>query len=396
MVRETDRVSYPRIRQSLLAAYGTETELENDGQETPNKDVLDIQNSDELVIWVKQDPTQAYQTIDRLRRDYEETLVEAEHTVKENTRLNQETDKLKRDLADRHDVVDFLRNRIQTLNEEAEIREATPTSSIEKIQKTTKIPDPPIFKGDRDEIEEWLVKIRNKLRANHDHYPTEEAKLAYAETRIEGNAAKQIRPRMNFDNSSAFRTVQELLEYLKEIYGDPHRKQTVLAEYRALRQDKRDFNTFWGEFQRLAAELEDYSESYKIEDLYEKLAWSIKKQLAIGTERATSLTTLARQCQRIDHDLKAISKTYDRKASPKGTNRIPTTPTTNTAAGTTTPPARTPHQNPAKEQLMKEGRCFGCGEIGHLAKDCPSKKKKFPAPKQVRGTSEEPNEDSEN
>jgi hypothetical protein len=58
---------------------------------------------------------------------------------------------------------------------------ATPSSDTERIHKTTKIPDPPVFKGDRDEIEEWLAKMPNKLRVNHDHYPTEAAKLVYAE-----------------------------------------------------------------------------------------------------------------------------------------------------------------------------------------------------------------------
>lgn len=119
--------------------------------------------------------------IDRIRRGHEETLTETEQTVNENTRLNEKVNNLKRDLADRRDVVDFLRTRIQTLEEETDNRGATPSSGTKRIHKTTKIPDPPVFKSDRDEIEEWLAKMRNKVRANHDHYPTEAAKLAYAE-----------------------------------------------------------------------------------------------------------------------------------------------------------------------------------------------------------------------
>ena len=119
---------------------------------------------------------------------------------------------------------------------------------LEKPQKSTKIPDPPVFKGDREEIEEQLIKIRNKLRANKDYYSTKEVKLAYSETRIEGTAAKYIRPRIDPESLAAFAIVKELFDYLKNIYGDSYRRQIVLAEYRTLKQSNRDFDCFQEDF----------------------------------------------------------------------------------------------------------------------------------------------------
>jgi hypothetical protein len=54
-----------------------------------------------------------------------------------------------------------------------------------RAEKTSKIPDASIFKdGQIPTFDAWRRAIRNKLRSNYDHYPTEEAKLGYVLSRV--------------------------------------------------------------------------------------------------------------------------------------------------------------------------------------------------------------------
>lgn len=52
--------------------------------------------------------------------------------------------------------------------------------------------------------------------------------------------------------------------------------KTTNTRYRIMRQGDRDFNDFWAEFQRLAAEL-DHSEGTLIDDLIEKSHYTIQQ-----------------------------------------------------------------------------------------------------------------------
>jgi hypothetical protein len=56
-----------------------------------------------------------------------------------------------------------------------------------KTKKLTKIPDLPIL-TDRKEpkFEDWLLRIKDKLAANKDHYPTAALRLAYVKSQYRG------------------------------------------------------------------------------------------------------------------------------------------------------------------------------------------------------------------
>ncbi|KAK4095659.1 hypothetical protein N658DRAFT_528287 [Parathielavia hyrcaniae] len=59
-------------------------------------------------------------------------------------------------------------------------------------EKSTKIPDPPIFYNERDrdteEFEQWYRDIKNKLEVNGDHFRNDRARQAYVESRLGGKA----------------------------------------------------------------------------------------------------------------------------------------------------------------------------------------------------------------
>jgi len=68
---------------------------------------------------------------------------------------------------------------------------ASPAS--EGPKKSVKLPDPPILMdGKEPKISEWLLKMKNKLTANSDHYTTEPLKMAYIQTRT-GDYTDQVR-----------------------------------------------------------------------------------------------------------------------------------------------------------------------------------------------------------
>jgi hypothetical protein len=53
----------------------------------------------------------------------------------------------------------------------------------EKTKKLTKIPDPPILTdGKEPKFEDWLLRIKDKLATNKDHYLTAALRLAYVKS----------------------------------------------------------------------------------------------------------------------------------------------------------------------------------------------------------------------
>ena len=81
---------------------------------------------------------------------------------------------------------------------------------------------------------DWLSRIKNKLRENADHYPTESMKLAYVEGLIGGKATKHISPRLRDDAVDPYSTVQDLFEHLTSAYENPNRLFTAKNDFKKL------------------------------------------------------------------------------------------------------------------------------------------------------------------
>ncbi|OAF61213.1 hypothetical protein VC83_02476 [Pseudogymnoascus destructans] len=145
-------------------------------------------------------------------------------------------------------------------------------------------------------------------------------------------------------------------------------------------QNKDNFATFWAEFQRLTVEL-DYSEETLIDDLCHKV--NTKMQTALIAEiNPSSLHAFAQKCLLIDQniqqlqiqDARTVPQVIQQAFKPQDFHSKAKQPTTNPPAGFRPPRLyRAPHQNPATENLMQEGRCFHCQQTGHRAYECPTK-----------------------
>jgi hypothetical protein len=97
---------------------------------------------------------------------------------------------LEETLAQKNAMIALKNTTIERLQRKIGSEEATAS------KRFIKLPDPPIFESREQNIELWLSRMRNKLRANADHYSTDESKIAYTKSRISGEAALHIAPRI--------------------------------------------------------------------------------------------------------------------------------------------------------------------------------------------------------
>ena len=167
-----------------------------------------------------------------------------------------------------------------------------------------------------------------------------------------------------------------MLAYLEQVFGDSNRRRNAEHKFWYLHQTG-NFNTFWTEFLRLSVEL-DRNEATLISNLTHKLLVEMRLQLINGDEEPTDLFQYSERCRRVYQGLQEIARAKALEESIGEcvvTEVVAPVPRFNTKPMTIRT-AKSSHQPVISErdQLMKEGRCFSCREVGHRTIDCPSKK----------------------
>lgn len=149
-------------------------------------------------------------------------------------------------------------------------------SELTSPKKSIKLPDPPVLSDGLD--------LLSKLRSNFNHHPPEVLRMDYIKIRCDGAAMGHITPRRRKDAAKLFATGEEMFNLLERAYGNPSCQHTAMNKFRALQMQDEEFNIFWAEFQRLAANL-DHGDSTLISELTRKLIPSLQRQLTTGEKQ---------------------------------------------------------------------------------------------------------------
>ena len=155
-------------------------------------------------------------------------------------------------------------------------RDLRPLRPSPTARLTPKLPDPPIFKGDRSKFEDWKLKILDKLTLNNDHYPSESFKIAYVLTRLGGKAVQHTIFRRRSNTNKPYLTVQDLLDHMRDVYETPIYliEDERFWHGQTMKQGNRSFAEFYAEFIQIFGH-----RGYSDEHLFFQLQWRLNPQL---------------------------------------------------------------------------------------------------------------------
>jgi hypothetical protein len=315
-----------------------------------------------------------------------------------------------------------LETQIAALVEHLRISNLTPTTSVSNPDpprvKSERHPDPKPFEGDAKDLDRFTSQLYNKLKMNADRYPTEEERVGYAFSRLDGTAATAMEGFWS-QGSCSIHSIVDFTAHLERLYGNPNKREHAANQWLVLRQGNREFTDFLSEFERLAA-------VGKIDDSVQK-----RRQLglAIGDKLRYRMVTLDSvpedyvsfrdKCIQIEsrlseaNVLSAISKAHTNTGTraPTGntrsahlppahgttktpfvssTYRAPPAPPASPATGANATPVveRTTTQGgnlmdlsrnrgpltPEEKQRRRDNNlCLYCAGPGHIARECPSR-----------------------
>jgi hypothetical protein len=276
----------------------------------------------------------------------------------------------------------------------------TPVSSLSQPPRySKKLPDPTyLTNGDDPTFESWRFQIKNKLRANADHFPTEEDKIAYVFNRTAGNAQKHLSPRIDEDSPVQFTAATQMIQHLASIYVNPNKARDARYKYNKLLMKSSDlFREFQTTFLYLAGEGQIHESNLRM-DLFDKITPQLQERLAATLEDLDTYEKFATRCLSLDTELRRIHARIERQkrftkenkavittAAPKITppTNLTVLPSTPIFPRTTTPAStRTPTTEPTARQLTpglhpQPLSCFNCKATGHVSRECPEPKRKL-------------------
>jgi hypothetical protein len=249
--------------------------------------------------------------------------------------------------------------------------ESALTQADKPPQRSVKVPDPPeLTDGKSPKYQNWLLQMKNKLRANHDHYPDEAAKVAYIYGRTKDDASNLLYPHLQEEESSL--TVKEAFDILDIAFVNPHREIRARDEYRSLLMKNSAFQEFYTKFLHLANEAKVPQEQ-RMDDMMYKLSYDLQRMLLPQRTHIKTLADLVSTCQLVDSESKALDARVNRRreVNKDKSKDIAKDNAKKDAIKDKKIPAKYEKDDSAKAALRKEGKCFKCQQAGHRANECP-------------------------
>ncbi len=248
------------------------------------------------------------------------------------------------------------------------------STSISKDQfsKLIKLSDSSLFKDSKQNVNNWLSWMRNKLKMNKNHFSIEKMKIAYVKSRVSETTIKHIALRMRDMITNLFLEAEEILLIINKMYDDFNWHHTTQRQFLKLYQNKIFFHEFWMKFQRLSAKLE-YNNETLLNDLQHKISSDLQRVMI--NERTMNLNEFVDICMQVNVRLTKLNARSALKTSTTQVTRFITSilmmiTTATSASISAWKKLRISNVDFAREKLFKKELCFKCKKSEHRAYDC--------------------------
>ncbi|KAI4085795.1 MAG: hypothetical protein L6R37_008469, partial [Teloschistes peruensis] len=117
-------------------------------------------------------------------------------------------------------VATTLQNQSQSIRLDTPAPSSPTTAST--IHRSEKLPDTPEYDGDRDRLDAWEQSLIQRMHVNHDRYPTDREKIAYAESRLTiGKKAHNLMGQYRRDGLCYLTSFVDWRQKLRHLCGNP-------------------------------------------------------------------------------------------------------------------------------------------------------------------------------
>ena len=169
--------------------------------------------------------------------------------------------------------------------------------SKDRFLRLIKLSDSSLFEDSRQNVNNWLSWMQNKLKINKNHFSIEEMKIAYVKSRVNETMIKHIAFRMKDMITNSFLEAEEILSIINKMYDDLNWHHTTQQQFLKLYQNKIIFHEFWMKFQRLSVKLE-YNNETLLDDLQHKISSDLQRVMI--NERTMNLNEFVDICMQVN------------------------------------------------------------------------------------------------
>ncbi len=250
-------------------------------------------------------------------------------------------------------------------------------------------PDVELYNGEnKNDYLSFELKLYTKFEIDQDTYPTETSKTAYAFSRLSGQASRRMLPWLNKHRGTGY-TYDAFVAEMRKSFGDPDLQRRSLNRVNNIKQGKRNFDEFLGEFEEVLLNAGGFSWADEVK--ISLLDSALNRQLVqgmVGRDPAKTYDSYCEQLRRVSNDLDRLNR-MDRRRNfihlsaapnprpPQGEamdwQPSPAIGVVNRGNQQSTGTRRRARWVSADElQKRKDNRaCLRCGASSHFVQKCP-------------------------